>query len=81
MKKSAKVTLYGTHICPWCELARVFLEHHHIPFEDIYVDSDKKAAALMLKKTGQRHVPVIEVGKKIILGFDEDELRKVLRVR
>jgi len=34
----------------------------------------------MIKKSGQMGVPVIEVGDKIIVGFDEQELKKTLKV-
>lgn len=78
--KQIKVTLYGTHICPWCSLARDFLTKHKILYKNIYVDEDKKAAAEMIKKTGQHHVPIIEIGKKRVIGFDEDELRKILKL-
>lgn len=81
MKKSAGITLYGTHLCPWCALARAFLRKRKILFHDVYVDDNKKAEEAMIKKSGQHHVPVIEAGKKIIIGYDEDELRKLVRKR
>ncbi len=77
--KKVKVVLYGTHICPWCQLAREFLRGRNVEFEDVYVDDNKRAAAVMIKKSGQHHVPVIEAGKKLIVGYDEDALKKLFR--
>ena len=79
MKRHTNIVIYGTHICPWCECARKFMRSRKIPFENVYVDDDKKAEALMIKKSGQHHVPVIQIGEKIVIGFDEDELRKLLK--
>lgn len=81
MKKSTSIILYGTHICPWCARAREFLRKRNIQFRDVYVDKNKKAEAVMVKKSGQHHVPVIDTGKKIIVGYDEDELRKLAKQR
>ena len=81
MLKRSKIIVYGTHICPWCQLAREFLQAHKIPFREAYVDKNARAAATMIKKSGQRHVPVIQIGDEIIIGFDEERLRKTLNVR
>jgi glutaredoxin len=89
VKKSSKISLlekqtivlYGTHLCPWCARAREFLKKRKIPFRDVYVDDDKKAAATMARLSGQHHVPVIAVGKNFFVGYDEGELRKLEKKR
>jgi len=40
-------------------------------FEDIDVSKDATAAEEMIKKSGQRGVPVIEIDEKVIVGFDK----------
>lgn len=81
VEKRATITLYGTHLCPWCALTREFLRKRKILFHDVYVDEDKKAATTMANLSRQHHVPVIAVGKKVIVGYDEDELRKLAKKR
>ncbi len=73
-----KVKEYGTEMCPWCHRAKDFFEENDIKFEYIDVGNDKKAAQEMIEKTGQRGVPVIEIDGEIIIGFDENKIRKKL---
>ncbi len=61
--------------------AKEFLKEHKIKFESIDVSKDANAAHEMVKKSGQTGVPVIEAGGKIIVGFDEEKLRKILKIK
>ncbi|MCS7134269.1 MAG: glutaredoxin family protein [Candidatus Pacearchaeota archaeon] len=79
MKKQVKI--YTTPICPWCFVAKNFLKKHGIPFEEIDVSKDEKAAKEMIQKSGQTGVPVIEINGKIIVGFDEKKIRKELDIK
>lgn len=74
----ADVKVYSTPQCPWCHKAKEWLAEHKVKFKDINVASDQKAAQYMVEKTGQRGVPVIEIGSKFIVGFDEEELEAAL---
>ncbi len=73
--------MYGTEECPWCARTRAFLKAHNIPFQDIDVGSDQKAAAEMVEKSGQYGVPVIDIEGTIIVGFDEQQLRRALKIK
>ena len=73
-----KVKVYSTPTCPFCIKAKKFLKKRGIPFEDIDVSENEKAAENMLDKSGQSGVPVIELGKKILVGFDEEEMQEAL---
>lgn len=72
------VTVYSTPTCPYCKLVKKFLTAHKVAFTDIDVSANPKAAEAMIKKTGQLGVPVIEIDKKVIIGFDEEKLKKAL---
>jgi len=75
-----KVRIYSTPTCPFCKRAKEFFKKHNVEYEDINVAENEKARDEMVEKSGQMSVPVIEVGDKIIVGFDEQELRKTLKV-
>ena len=75
-----KVRIYSTPICPFCKRAKEFFKKHNVEYEDINVAENEKARDEMVEKSGQMSVPVIEVGDKIIVGFDEQELRKTLKI-
>ena len=75
------VILYRTVSCPWCHKTAEFLQEHKIKFKDVYVDKDEKAAEEMVKLSGQRGVPVIDIDGKIIVGFDVPALKKTLKIK
>ncbi len=74
----AKLILYRTQTCPWCQLAEEFLSEKHIPFEQKDIGEDDKARAEMIGKSGQMAVPVFDINGKIIVGFDADAIQKAL---
>ena len=76
-----KIIIYGTDSCPWCHKAREFMKEHKVKFIDKNVGEDQKAAQEMIKKSGQQGVPVIDVDGEIIVGFDEDRLRSLLKIK
>ncbi|MEM5793498.1 MAG: glutaredoxin domain-containing protein [Candidatus Aenigmatarchaeota archaeon] len=73
-----KVVVYGTEFCPWCHKAREFLEENEVKFKYIDVGKDREAAMEMIRKSGQRGVPVIEIDGEIIVGFDERRIKEKL---
>ncbi|MEK6890271.1 MAG: glutaredoxin family protein [Nanoarchaeota archaeon] len=73
-----KVTVYGTKTCIWCVKTREFLKEHKIKFNDIDIEKSKKAEKIMIKISGQEGFPVIDIGGKIVLGYDKDKLRRLL---
>jgi len=76
-----KIIIYGTDSCPWCHKAREFMKEHKVKFTDKNVGEDQKAAQEMIKKSGQQGVPVIDVDGEIIVGFDEEKLRSLLKIK
>lgn len=79
-RKMTKVKIFSTPTCPFCKRAKEFFKKHKMEYEDINVAEDEKARDEMVEKSGQMSVPVIEIGKEIIVGFDEQELKKKLKI-
>lgn len=75
------VIVYSTPTCPYCKLVKKFLTKHDVAFTDIDVSVDAKAAHDMIKKTGQLGVPVVDIDGKTIIGFDEEVLKKALKIK
>lgn len=73
-----KVQIYSTQLCPWCKKAKAFFKEQNIPFEDIDVGASDEAAKEMVRKSGQRGVPVIDIDGTIILGYDISAIKKAL---
>ena len=76
MPKTIKV--YSTPTCPYCKMAKSFLDDKKIEYTDIDVSTDEKAADEMIQKSGQMGVPVLDIEGEIIVGFDQDKINKAL---
>jgi alkyl hydroperoxide reductase subunit F len=72
-----KVTVYSTQNCPYCRMAKAFLEKHGVPYEILDVGADIGAAQKMIDLSGQRGVPVITVDDEVIVGFDSERLNEL----
>jgi glutaredoxin-like YruB-family protein len=79
-KTNQKVKVYSTPVCPFCTTLKKFLKDHNVEFENINVAEDKEAAKEMIEKSGQMGVPVLEVGKEIVIGFDRDKIKELLKL-
>ena len=76
-----EVKVYSTQICPWCIKAKEFLKEHKIKFEEFDVAEDENARAEMIDISGQMGVPVIDVDGEIVIGFDKEKLKKLLKIK
>ena len=74
------VKVYSTPICPWCIKAKEFLTENKVKFKNINVAEDEKARNDMVERSGQMGVPVIEIGKEMIVGFNESKIKKILKL-
>ena len=75
------VKIYSTQSCPWCHKTKEFLKKNKVKFKDIDVGSDQKAAQEMIKKSGQTGVPVLDINGEIIVGFQEEKIKKALKLK
>ena len=75
---TAPVTIYSTPTCHFCGAAKEFFKANNIAYTEHDVGSDIEQRKAMIEKSGQMGVPVITVGDKLVVGFDEEELRSLL---
>jgi len=74
------IKVFSTPSCPFCVTLKNFLKKHNIEFEDIDVSQDKVAQDEMIKKSGQMGVPVAEIDGQIVVGFDQERIKKLLKI-
>ncbi len=74
-----QIKLYSTSTCPYCIMARRYLDEKSIQYEYIDVSKNREAAKEMIDKSGQRGVPVIEIDGNIIVGFDKNKIDGLLK--
>jgi glutaredoxin-like YruB-family protein len=75
---SATVVVYSTPACPYCTMAKGYLESRKVKFEDVDVSRNRDRAIEMMKKSGQAGVPVLEINNRIIVGFDRVAIDEAL---
>lgn len=75
------VKVYTSPTCVWCKKVKEFLKEHKVKYIEVDVASNREAAKNMVEKTGQMGVPVTEVDGKFIVGFNESELKKALKIK
>jgi glutaredoxin 3 len=68
----AKITMYSTGVCPFCQMAERLLRSKGVSaIEKIRVDLEPERRVEMMERTGRRTVPQIYIGDKHVGGFDD----------
>lgn len=73
-----QVKIYTTPTCPYCKLAKSYMDAQGVAFEEIDVAADSDAAQEMVKVSGQMGVPVIMVDDQVIVGWNKTALEEAL---
>lgn len=77
-KKYPRVILFTTPSCSYCRAAKKYLRERRVPFKDVDVSRDQTAARDMVRRSRQQGVPVLDIGGKIIVGFDRRKIDRTL---
>ena len=80
-KRQPRGIMFSTPSCSYCNAAKRYFKQNRVRFKDIDVSRDQAAARDMLKRTGQMGVPVIDIGGKMIVGFDKPKINQLLGIR
>jgi len=73
-----KVVMFTTPTCGYCRLAKAYFNQNRVRFTEIDVSRDQRAAADMLRRTGQSSVPVILIDNRPVVGFDKQRISRML---
>ena len=68
---TAKVLMYTTAVCPYCQMAERLLRSKGVEVEKVRVDLEPARRMEMMEKTGRRTVPQIYVGETHVGGYDD----------
>lgn len=75
-----KVEIYSTESCHFCHLAKDWLGEKGVAFVDYNVGQDMERRKEMVEITGQLGVPVIKIGNEVMIGFNPDQMAKILQI-
>ncbi len=81
MRRQPRIVLFTTPSCPWCRAVKIYLRQKGFRFREVDVSKDPDAARDMIRRTGQRGVPVLLIGNRPIVGFDREKIDKLLGIR
>jgi len=79
MRKKSLIKIYTTASCHWCKVAKKFLKDQNVAFDERNVRNDSNARIEMILKSGQIGVPVLDIAGTIVVGFDANEINKVIK--
>ena len=69
---SAKVLMYTTLVCPYCQRAKQLLKARGVEaIEEVRIDQDPAQLQDMMERTGRRTVPQIFIGDTHVGGCDD----------
>jgi glutaredoxin 3 len=67
----AKVEIYTTPWCPYCNAAKSLLDEKGVPYEEVDVLDDTLRVAMVERAHGRRTVPQIFIGDTHVGGYDD----------
>ena len=77
-KMAREVKIYTTATCPYCKMAKKFLDDNGVKYQEFDIAKDKQAREEMKTKCNSLAVPTICFGSEVLVGFDEAQLRDKL---
>lgn len=80
-KNQPKVVVFSTPTCSYCNMAKSYFREKGIKFTDVDVSRDQSAARDMVRRSGQSGVPVIDIGGKIVVGFNRPQVNALLGIK
>ena len=67
----AKITVYSTEPCSFCERAKQLLRIRKLDFDEINLAKDPAGRAQLVEETGMLSFPQIVVGEVLVGGFQQ----------
>ena len=74
------VTIYSTPVCHFCQAAKDFFKENNVEYTEHDVATDAEKREEMIEMTGQMGVPVIQIGEDVVIGFDEEKVKELLKM-
>lgn len=75
------VKIYTTPTCVYCKMTKEFFAKHGVEYQEVNVAVDAKAREEMVQKSGQLGVPVVDIDGSIVIGFDQQKLSELLKLK
>mgnify|MGYP006294190923 CR=1 FL=1 len=74
------IIIYSTPSCVYCKMAKTYFDQKGVKYVEKDVMADLDARQDMISKSGQLGVPVLDIGGKIIIGFDKSAINEAAEI-
>ncbi|WP_110954639.1 glutaredoxin domain-containing protein [Anaerosinus massiliensis] len=74
------VKVYSIPNCPWCQKLKKYLSLNNIDFTEVNVEDDEAGRDELFALTNQLNVPVAQIEKNVVIGFNKEELDTYLNL-
>ena len=71
MPDMARVQIYTTNWCPYCNAAKSLLDDKGVPYDEIDATDPAVRMDMVQRAHGRRTVPQIFIGDRHVGGYDE----------
>lgn len=71
--------VYSASWCAFCHAAKEYFDKLGVKYIEKDVEADPEAGLEAVNKSGQRGIPVIDIGGSIIIGFDRPRIDEALK--
>ncbi len=75
-----RVTVYTTPTCPYCTQVKRYLDTNNVRYSEVDVASNQAVAQELVSRTGQQGVPQTEIDGQFVIGYNTQELDRLLNL-
>ena len=72
------IILYGAEYCPFCYMAKEYLDNKKILYTYKDITTDEEAHKELMETIQERNIPVLVSGDVKIIGFKQSEYDKLI---
>lgn len=80
-KTQPKVIVFTTPTCSFYTTAKSYLRQKGVKFKEVDISKDEAAARDVVRRSHQQGVPVLDIGGKIVVGFDRPKINQLPGIR
>lgn len=74
------IIVYTQNECPPCKIVKMFLNEYGFSYSEKNIHEDDKSRQELTDVYGSYSTPTIVVGSEVIIGFDLEKLKQVLKI-
>jgi len=74
-----KITIYTNPKCSYSKKALTFFKRRKLPFEEKTLFKEEINRLEIIELTGQLTTPTIRINDEIIIGFQEDKFKELIK--